>query len=151
MHGRPASSPARLGSAPRRMNGIDVRTKQDIWDCNCWPVATSRRTMHRTYSARRQPRTRRRRPPAAAASARAGTTVLRLSRRSLSLGALSGRVVLTLPSACSDREDDMAESGFKISAVNQRNFGENFVFGSYRYLVYRCFSVYFVPNFENLK
>ena len=42
-------------------------------------------------------------------------------------------------------------SGFNFSAVNRRNFGENFVFGSYQYLVYRCFSVYFVPNFEILK
>ena len=74
--------------------------------------------MHRTYSARRQPRTRRRRPPAAAASARAGTTVLRLSRRSLSLGALSGRVVLTLPLACSDREDDMAEYVVRVFDPN---------------------------------
>ena len=41
--------------------------------------------------------------------------------------------------------------GFKISAAYRRNFGVFFVFGLHRFLVFRCFSEFFVPNLKNFK
>jgi len=38
--------------------------------------------------------------------------------------------------------------GFKISADFRRNFGEYFVFGGNRKMVYRCFPVFSVLNFK---
>jgi len=46
---------------------------------------------------------------------------------------------------------DVLAPGFKISAAYRRNFGVFFVFGPHRLLVYRCFPVFFVLNFKNLK
>ena len=39
-------------------------------------------------------------------------------------------------------------AGFKISVVFRRNFGEYFVFGGNRKMVYRCFLVFSVSNFK---
>ena len=39
-------------------------------------------------------------------------------------------------------------AGFNFSAVNRRKTGEFTVFGRYRKVVYRCFSVFFVSNFK---
>ena len=41
-----------------------------------------------------------------------------------------------------------AQAGFNFSAVNRRKTGEFTVFGRYRKVVYRCFSVFFVSNFK---
>ena len=41
-----------------------------------------------------------------------------------------------------------AQPGFNFSAVNRRKTGEFTVFGRYRKVVYRCFSVFFVSNFK---
>ena len=38
--------------------------------------------------------------------------------------------------------------GFKISADFRRNFGEYFVFGGNRKMVYRCFPVFSISNFK---
>ena len=56
-------------------------------------------------------------------------------------------LVFSAGSGRAAREAD-PRAGFNFSAVNRRNFGENFVFGRYRKVVYRCFSVFFVLNFK---
>ena len=42
----------------------------------------------------------------------------------------------------------VAGAGFNFSVVNRRKTGEFTVFGRYRKVVYRCFSVFFVSNFK---
>jgi hypothetical protein len=46
------------------------------------------------------------------------------------------------------KADVVLVAGFKISAVFRRNFGEYFVFGGNRKMVYRCFPVFSVSNFK---
>ena len=66
--------------------------------------------------------------------------------------ACCGRVSrMTMAAAGTRRRLARCRSGFKISAAYRRNFGVFFVFGPHRLLVYRCFSVFFVLNFKNLK
>jgi hypothetical protein len=56
---------------------------------------------------------------------------------------------VTLPAAAGLELD--LQPGFKISAAYRRNFGVFFVFGLHRFLVFRCFSEFFVPNLKNFK
>jgi len=46
---------------------------------------------------------------------------------------------------------DLEPAPASAERAYRRNFGVFFVFGPHRLLVYRCFPVFFVLNFKNLK